>query len=104
MGERQREVESALHAARVAPDLAVGGEAEAHALEELGYSHRTLRARHAVEGELELQVLAARQERVERSLLERGADRAAHVGPCFTTSKPPTLALPAVGGSSVVNT
>ena len=48
-------------------------------------------------------MLAPGEEVVERGLLQRGADVAAHLGPCVTTSKPATVARPAVGGSSVVS-
>ena len=80
MHEREREVQAALHAAGVAADLAVGRVGEADALEQLGAADDALALGQAVERGLEAQVLAAREERVERGLLEGGADRLAHVG------------------------
>ena len=80
MHEREREVEPALHAARVAADLAVGRVGEADALEQLGAAADALALGQAVQRGLEAQVLAPGQQRVERGLLERGADRLAHVG------------------------
>ena len=59
--------------------------------------------RDPVERELELEVLAARQERVERRLLERGADRPPHRRPLRHDVVPADLLVPAVGGSSVVS-
>ena len=56
-----------------------------------------------LEHRLQAQVVAPREQRVERSLLERGADRRAHLRPLATTSKPATRALPEVGGSRVVS-
>ena len=78
--EREREVEPALHAARVAADLAVGG---------LGQPTRSSSSSRAVRARLlsspcsalcSAHVLAAGEVRVERGLLQRGADRAAHLG------------------------
>ena len=75
--EREREVEPALHAARVAADLAVGGVGQADALEQLVARARLRSARGIPwSARLEPQVLAAGEQRVERGLLERGADRA----------------------------
>ena len=76
MDEREREVEPALHAARVAADLAVGGVDEVHALEQGIAASAALGLRHALEGGLQAQVLAAGEQRVERGLLQRGADLA----------------------------
>ena len=54
-------------------------------------ARRALGLREAVQPALELDVLAAGEEVVERGLLERGADRAgAPRGPAWTTSKPAT--------------
>ena len=78
--ERQREVEAALHAARVAADLAVGRLGEADALEQLGAAAGALGLGQAVQAALEVHVLAPGQEVVERGLLQRGADVAAHLG------------------------
>ena len=74
MHERQRQVEPALHAAGVAAHLAVGGLRQPHALEQLVAAALALRPRQAVQGGLKPHVLAAGEERVERRLLERGAD------------------------------
>ena len=78
--EREREVEPALHTAGVAADLPVGGVGQADAREQLVGARPALVARQGLEARLQAQVLAAREERVERSLLERGADRPAHLG------------------------
>ena len=77
--ERKREVEAALHAAGVAAHLAVRGVGQADALEQLGAAADALALGQAVQRGLEAQVLATRQQRVERGLLEGGADRLAHV-------------------------
>jgi hypothetical protein len=81
VGEREREVEPALHAAGVATDLAVRGQAETDASEELVDSLRTLVARDPVQRKLELDVLTAGQQWVEGGLLKRRADRPSHLGP-----------------------
>ena len=80
MHQRERQVEAALHAARVAAHAAAGGLREAHALEQGLRALARLAAAHAVERGLELHVLGAGQERVERGLLQRGADQRAHRG------------------------
>ena len=77
--EGEREVEAALHAAGVAAHLAVGGVGQADALEQLDAAADALALGQAVQRGLEAQVLAAGQQRVERGLLEGGADRLAHV-------------------------
>ena len=74
--EREREVEPALHAARVALDLAVGRLGEADALEQLVGAPAAARARQRLQRRLQAQVLAAGEQRVERGLLQRGADHA----------------------------
>ena len=104
MHEREREVEPALHAARVAADLAVGRVGQPDALEQLVAARAALRLRQALERRLQPHVLAAGQQRVERGLLQRGADRRrARAAPSRTMSWPATRAVPAVGGSSVVS-
>ena len=76
MDERERQVEPPLHAARVALDLAVGGLGQADALEQLvGRGAVALGARQRLQRGLQAQVLAAGEQRVERRLLQRGADR-----------------------------
>ena len=77
--EREREVEPALHPARVRPHLAVGGLGETDAREQLLAAAAALVAADAVQRRLQAQVVARRQQRVERGLLERGADRGAHL-------------------------
>ena len=58
----------------------------------------------ALQRGLQAHVLAPGEQRVERGLLERGADRRrARAGPSRTMSWPATRAVPAVGGSSVVS-
>ena len=77
--ERQREVQAALHAARVAADAAVGGFGQADALEQLLRAARAVGLRHSLQRRLQHQVLATGEDRVERGLLQRGADRRAHL-------------------------
>ena len=103
MDEREREVEPALHAARVGAHLAVAGAREPDALEQLSDQALALVAADAVERGLEAEVLDAGQERVERSLLQRGPDRGADLGPCLATSNPATVARPPDGGRRVVS-
>jgi hypothetical protein len=78
--EGQREVEPALHATRVRPHLAIGGLRQADPLEQFLSSPLALRARKALQRRLELEMLAPGQQRVESGLLERRADRRAHLG------------------------
>ncbi len=78
--QRQREVEAPLHPAGVAADAAVGGFGQPDPLEQLVGA----RACGCFDGmpwsvRLQRQVLAAGQDRVERGLLQRGADRRAHL-------------------------
>jgi hypothetical protein len=77
--EREREVRPALHAARVAADLAVRRLGEADALEQLGPPRGALGGGEPVQPALERHVLAPGEEVVERGLLQRGADAAAHL-------------------------
>ena len=77
--QRQREVETALHPARVGLHFAVGGLREPDALEQRFASLPALRLGHAVQRRLQAQVLAAGEQRVERGLLQRRADRGAHL-------------------------
>ena len=90
--ERERQVEPALHAARVAAHLAVGGLREPDALSSSSERRAPRAPRHAVQGGLEPHVLGAGQERVERGLLERGADRGAHLGALLDDVVPATRA------------
>ena len=71
----EREVEPALHPAGVAAHLAVGRLREPDALEQDLASPRALRARDSLQRRLQAQVLAAREQGIERRLLERCADR-----------------------------
>ena len=73
--EREREVEPALHPARVAADLAVGCERQPDPLEQLLRADAALGAGDPVQRALEPEVLAAGEQVVERGLLQRGADR-----------------------------
>ena len=75
--ERERQVQPALHAARVAADLAVGRVGEADALDQRVAARAALGLGHALQRGLELHVLAPGQQRVQRGLLQRGADRRA---------------------------
>ena len=61
-------------------ELAVGGVGEADALEQLVAAPRALGARDALQPALQAHVLAAGQHRVERDVLQRDADRGAHLG------------------------
>ena len=78
--EREAEVEPALHPARVAAHLAVGRVGQPDALEQLAAAPFALGLAEPVQRALQAHVLAAGQERVERRLLQRGADRAPHLG------------------------
>ena len=79
--ERERQVEPPLHAARVAAHLAVG-RVRVRPTRSSSAAPRAARSapRQAVERGLELHVLGAGEERVERGLLERRPDRGAHPG------------------------
>ena len=104
MDERQREVEPAPHAARVAADLAVGGVGEADALDQLVAAAQRLGLRDPVHPGLQAHVLARGQELVERRLLEGDADRVADVGPLLDDVVAGDRArCPRSGGSSVVS-
>jgi hypothetical protein len=81
--ERQREVEPPPHAARVAADAPAGGLGEAHAREQLVAALPSLGSVEAVERPLKVHVLAAGEVRVEGDVLERRADRGAHLGTLF---------------------
>ena len=85
--EREREVEPPLHAARVAAHLAVGRLRRARR----GRAARSARALRSARGialqhRLQPQVVAPGEERVERRLLQRGADHERTFGPSVTTS------------------
>ncbi len=75
--QAHRDVEPALHAARVGLDLAVGGVGEAEALERLGRAALQLGAGDAVELALEHEVLAPGGLAVGAVLLRDDADRVA---------------------------
>ena len=77
--EREREVQAAAHAAGVRRGLAVGGVDEADALEQVVAALRALGARDALQAALQAHVLAAGEHRVERDVLQRDADRGAHL-------------------------
>jgi hypothetical protein len=79
--EREREVESALHAAGVAADAPVGRAGEPDAAQQLVRAGRPVAPRDAVQRHLQLEVVAPREQRVERGLLERCADRAPDARP-----------------------
>ena len=102
--ERQRQVEAALHPAGVAADLAIGGLDQADPLEQLVAAPvGAPRLRQAVQRGLQAHVLAAGEQRVERGLLQRGADRLPHLRALADDVVPGDPALPPVGGSSVVS-
>ena len=78
--QRKGKVEPSLHPARVALHLAVGGLGQPDALQQLVGARAAARARQRLERGLQPQVLAAGQQRVERGLLQRGADDRTHLG------------------------
>ena len=101
--EGEREVEPALHPARVAADLAVGRERQPDPLEQLLRRAPALGARDAVQRALE-----ARCSRPVSRWSSAASWSAAPIavrtfGPSLTMSKPATRAVPEVGGSSVVS-
>ena len=77
--ERHREVQAAAHAAGVRRDAAVGGAGQADALDELRAAGAHRARRDAVQRGLQLDELRAGHEPVERRLLQRDADPAAHL-------------------------
>jgi hypothetical protein len=79
--QREGQIEAPLHAARVAAHLAVGGLCQTHAGEQLAGAPLGLVAADAVQGGLQPEVLGAGQERIERGLLEGGANHGAHLRP-----------------------
>ena len=103
MDERERKIQPALHAAGVAADLAVGRVRQPDALEQLVAARAPLGLRHALQRRLQAHVVAAREQRVERGLLQRGADRSAHRRALAEDVVPGDAGRPAVGGSSVVS-
>ena len=78
MDQGRREVEAPLHPARVGADAAVGGECQAHAVEQRVRQLAAALPGDRVQGRLELEQLATGHQRVERRLLKRHADLAAH--------------------------
>ena len=103
MDERERQVEPAPHAAGVAADLAIGCVGEPDALDQLVAAAKRLGLRDPVHARLQAHVLAGREELVERRLLEGDADRVADLGALLDDVVAGDLAVPAVGGSSVVS-
>ena len=79
--ERHREVEATLHAARVAAHLPVGGLGQADPLEQLVRTRGAHVAGQRLERRLQAEVLAARQQPIERGLLERCADAGPNLRP-----------------------
>ena len=77
--ERHREVEAPLHPARVAANLAVRGQRETDPRQQLAAALGPLGLRQAVQRSLQPHVLAAGEQRVERRLLQRRADRRPHL-------------------------
>jgi hypothetical protein len=101
--ERQREIEPAFHATRVPGDLPVGCVGQPDALEQIVGAGAPLVLRHALKRRLEAQVVAPRQQRVERRLLESDADERADLRPVLDDVVAAD-ASPEVGGSNVVRT
>ena len=75
MDQSQREIQAALHPARVAADPAIGRLGQANPLEQRLGAPAAVVARQALERGLEDEMLAAGEDRVERSFLERGPNR-----------------------------
>ena len=103
--EREREVEPALHPARVAGHLPVGRVLEPDALEQVVGPNLTLRSF----GTPWSVACSLRWSRPVRSGSSAASCSATPIsertfGPSLTTSYPPTRAVPEVGGSSVVRT
>ena len=78
--ERKRQVEAALHSARVAADLSPRRVGEPDPVDQLIAAPLRIRLGQPVHPGLKAHVLASGEERVERGLLERDADRVADVG------------------------
>ncbi len=72
--ERERQVEPALHPARVATNAAVGRVEQAHPLEQGVATRASLALRDALQRRLQPHVVAPSEQRVERGLLQRRAD------------------------------
>jgi hypothetical protein len=77
--ERHREVQAPAHAAGVRADAAAGGARQADALDQGGAAPAHGARRDAVQRRLQLDQLGAGHQRVERRLLQRDADPAAHL-------------------------
>ena len=104
MHERGREVEPALHAARVRADrLPSASPMSMSALSSATRWSASPRVQ-AVQPPLQAQQLGAGLLRVERGVLEGDADAQAHLSGSRATSYPATLARPPVGASSVHST
>ena len=86
MHQRQREIQAALHAARVPADAPVGGFGQPDPLEQRLGTAAALRAGQALERGLEHQMLAAGEDRVQCRLLKRGTDLARTCEPWRTMS------------------
>ena len=78
MHERQRQVQTPLHAAGVAADLAVGRVGQPQPREQLGAPNCALLAGQAVQRGLQAHVLGAGEQRVEGRLLQGRPDHRAH--------------------------
>src|SRR5204863_1683326 len=72
--ERHRQVEPALHPARIAAHLAVGGTGKPDAVEELVRTRATVATRQRLQRRLQTEVLPTGEERVERRFLKSGTD------------------------------
>ena len=81
MDERQRQVEPALHPARVAADPPVGRVGQADPLEQRVRPAFAIGLREALQRRLETQMLTAGEDRVQRGLLQRRADRSPYRAP-----------------------
>ena len=87
MQQREREVESALHAAGVATNFAVGCVGQTDAFEQVVAALLQVGALHAMQRALQLDVFSTRQEAIERGLLQRSADRGTHLWALFDDVK-----------------
>ena len=101
--QREREVQAPLHAAGVPADLAPRGVAQPDAVEQRLAARAALGLREPVQPALEVDVLPAGEEVVERGLLERRADRAADLRAVRRDVEARDEARPPDGGSSVTS-
>ena len=93
--QRHGEVQTPLHPTRIASNTAIGGLREADPLEQGLGARPALLGRNALEGRLEGQVLATREDHVQRRLLERRSDCGADLRSLTHDVKAPDGGTPA---------